>query len=74
MNQDYSMIDVLEIVASIEDEKRSRNIEPTHALLPEIMVKVKSEVKSELNQAVADGRLSWCETINSIGFSTNKID
>ena len=71
-NQDYSMIDVLEIVASIEAEKSSKNIEPTHALLPEIMIKVKSEVKDELNRLVSEGKLDWCETLNTYAFSTVK--
>ena len=70
MNQDYSMIDVFEIIASIEEEKKSRNIEPSYALLSEITNDVTKRIKAELNQAVADGRLSFNETINSIGFYT----
>ena len=66
------MIDVFEIVASIEAEKESKNVFPTHALLPEIMVKVKSEVKNELNRLVSEGRLNWCETLNTYGFSIKK--
>ena len=34
------MIDVMQIVASIEAEKESKNVFPTHALLPEIIIKV----------------------------------
>jgi hypothetical protein len=66
------MIDVLEIVASIEAEKESKNVFPTHALLPEIMIKVKSEVKDELNRLVSEGKLGWCETLNTYGFSIIK--
>lgn len=66
------MIDVFEIVASIEDEKKSKNVFPTHALLPEIMVKVKSEVRDELNRLVSEGRLNWCETLTTYGFLTIK--
>ena len=66
------MIDVLEIVASIEADKKSKNVFPTHALLPEIMVKVKSEVKDELNRLVSEGKIDWCETLNTYGFSTIK--
>ena len=66
------MIDVLEIIASIEAEKESKNVFPTHALLPEIMIKVKSEVKDELNRLVSERRLNWCETLNTYGFSTIK--
>ena len=66
------MIDVVEIVASIEADKESRGVFPTHALLPEIMINVKSEVKNELNRLVSEGRLNWCETLNTYGFSTKK--
>jgi hypothetical protein len=66
------MIDVLQIVASIEAEKESKNVFPTHALLPEIMVKVKSEVMDDLNRLVSEGKLAWCETLNTYGFSTIK--
>ena len=66
------MIDVLEIVASIEAEKKSKNVFPTHALLPEIIIKVKSEVRGELNRLVSEGKLDWCETLNTYGFSNIK--
>ena len=63
------MIDVMQIIASIEADKESKNVFPSHALLPEIMVKVKSEVKDELNNLVSEGKLNWCETLNTYGFS-----
>ena len=66
------MIDVLDIIASIEAEKKSRNIEPSYALMSEITNEATKLIKAELNQAVSDGRLSWSETINSIGFSVTK--
>ena len=66
------MIDVMEVIASIEAEKKSKNIFPTHALLPEIMAKVDEAVRPELNRLVSEGRLNWCETLNSLGFSTIK--
>ena len=66
------MIDVLQIIASIEAEKESKNVYTTHALLPEIMIKVKSEVRDELNRLVSEGRLNWCETLNTYGFSIIK--
>ena len=66
------MIDVLEIIASIEAEKESKNVFPTHALLPEIMIKVKAEVKDELNKLVSEEKIDWCETLNTYGFSIKK--
>lgn len=72
MNQDYSMIDVIQIIASIEADKESKNVFPSHALLPEIIIKVKSEVRGELNRLVSEGKLNWCETLNTYGFSIKK--
>ena len=66
------MIDVMQIVASIEADKKSRHIEPTYALMSEITNEATILIKAELNQAVADGKLNWSETINSIGFSIKK--
>lgn len=66
------MIDVMQIIASIEADKESKNVFPSHALLPEIMVKVKSEVRDELNSLVSEGKLNWCETLNTYGFSIKK--
>ena len=66
------MIDVLEIIASIEADKKDRHIEPTYALMSEITNEATRLIKAELNQAVADGKLNRSETINSIGFSTIK--
>ena len=66
------MIDVFEIIASIEADKKSKNVFPTHALLPEIIIKVKSEVRGELNRLVSEGKLNWCETLNTYGFSIKK--
>ena len=66
------MIDVMQIIASIEADKESKNVFPSHALLPEIMIKVKSEVRDELNSLVSEGKLNWCETLNTYGFSIKK--
>lgn len=64
------MIDIHAIITSIEAEKKAKNLSPSHALFSEIMNEVSSQVKSELNQLVASGKVRWCETINSIGFET----
>lgn len=66
------MIDVESIIASIEAEKKSRNVSPSYAMMEEITNKVTEQVKSELNNGVAGGRLRWHETLNSYGFSTIK--
>ena len=64
------MIDVYEIISSIEVEKKAQNISPSYALLPDITNEVNKRIKLEINQLVMDGKISWQETINSKGFST----
>ena len=71
-SQDYSMIDVLEVIASIEAEKKSKHIVPSHALLSEIVAEIDKRVRPELNNLVSEGKVSWCETLNSYGFSIIK--
>ena len=66
------MIDLLEIIASIEAEKKANGVAPSHAMLNEIMQKVDSSVKPELNKLVSEGKITWCETLNSFGFSIIK--
>lgn len=63
------MIDVLDVIASIEANKKSKNIVPSYALFSEITNEVTRQLKLELNQGVVDGKLSWNQTINSVGFS-----
>lgn len=65
------MINVLEIIDSIEKEKKAKNIYPSHALMSEITSEATKLLKHDINQLVASGVLSWCETINSIGFTIN---
>lgn len=64
------MIDVYEIISSIEADKKARKVSPSYALLPEITNEVNKRIKLEINQLVMDGKVSWHETINSKGFST----
>lgn len=66
------MIDVLEVIASIEAEKKSKHIVPSHALLSEIVAEIDKRVRPELNNLVSEGKVSWCETLNSYGFSIIK--
>ena len=67
------MIDVIEIISSIEEEKKSKKIEPSNALYSEISKAITAKVKSELNQCVVEGKLNWHETLNSLAFSTKKL-
>lgn len=66
------MINVLDIIDSIEKEKKAKNIYPSHAMMSEITNEATKRIKRELNDLVASEVLSWCETINSIGFTINR--
>ena len=63
------MIDVIEIISSIEAAKRQKNIAPSYALYSEISAEVSNRVKKELNQGVMEGKIGWNETLNSISFT-----
>ena len=63
------MIDLVDVVKTIEERKKSQNISPTHAMFSEIAAEVGNMVKPELRQLCQDGKLDWCETLNSYAFS-----
>ena len=63
------MIDIVEIIASIEADKKARGVSPSYAMLNEIVAEVDKRVKPELRQLCMDGKLSWNETLNSFAFS-----
>lgn len=66
------MIDLVDVVKAIEERKKAENIAPSHAMFSEIVAEVGNMVKPELRQLCQDGRLDWCETLNSFAFSTKK--
>lgn len=63
------MIDLVDIIKTIEERKRSLGISPTHAVLNEIVAEIDKRIKPELRQLCQDGKLDWCETLNSYAFS-----
>jgi hypothetical protein len=68
------MIDVIQVVASIEADKKANHIEPSHAMMSEITNEVTRRLKCELNKGVGEGKLDWCKTINSIAFSIKNTE
>ena len=66
------MIDLVEIIASIEADNESRGVAPSHAMLTEIIAEVDKRIRPELRQLCQDGKLDWCETLNSYAFSIKK--
>jgi hypothetical protein len=63
------MIDVIDIIRRMEEDKRSRNVEPPYVLHSEIMNEIAQLVKDELNQAVTGGTLEFHRTINGVSFN-----
>lgn len=58
------MIDLLTIIARLQQEKREKNIVPDHIEFTHLMNEVSNEVRKELNRLYQDGKIWTCETIN----------
>lgn len=58
------MIDLLTIIARLQQEKRDKHLEPTHVEFAHLMNKVIKEVRKELNTLYKEGKVGACETIN----------
>lgn len=63
------MIDVLEIVRQIEQERKDSHTVPSYACFVDIQRAVNEKVKEELNSAVKDGVLEFHRTLNGIAFN-----
>lgn len=62
------MIDVYEIIKSINEEKKKKKLHPTSALFSEITAAVAVAVKKEINELVKSKRIVFHQTINSLSF------
>lgn len=62
------MIDVYEIIKSINEEKKGKRLHPTSALFSEITVAVTAAVKKEINELVKNKLVVYHQTINSLSF------
>lgn len=58
------MIDLLTIIASLQNEKRGKNIVPDHIEFSILMNEVSKEVRKELNTLYQEGKIGINETIN----------
>lgn len=58
------MINLLTIIARLQQEKRDNHIEPDHIEFARLMNDVSKEVRAELNRLYKDGKIGTCETIN----------
>lgn len=62
------MIDVYDIIKSVNEEKKEKRLHPTSALFSEITVVVTAAVKKEINELVKSKRVVYHQTINSLSF------
>ncbi len=62
-------IDLLQIVAQIENEKKEFHKFPTYALYEEVSITVGAMVTAELEDLVIEGKLTRNETLNSVAYS-----
>lgn len=62
------MIDVYEIIKSINEEKKEKRLHPTSALFSEITVAVTAAVKKEINELVKNKLVVYHQTISSLSF------
>lgn len=58
------MIDLLTIIARLQQEKREKHIEPDHIEFARLMNEVSKEVRKELNRLYQEGKIGINETIN----------
>ena len=62
------MIDVYDIIKSINEDKRKKNIYPTSAMFSEITAAMAVSVKKEINELVKSKHVVFHQTINSLSF------
>ena len=62
-------IDLLQIIAEIESEKKECNKFPSYALYEEISISVGAMVAAELEDLVIEGKLIKNETLNSHAYT-----
>lgn len=58
------MINLLTIIARLQQEKRYQHIVPDHIEFASLMNEVSKEVRKELNELYMKGYVGTCETIN----------
>jgi len=58
-------MDILKTIECLQSEKQSKQIEPNHVLIPELLNKVRLEMLGELNALYKDGKIGVVDTLNS---------
>lgn len=61
------MIDLLTIIARLQQEKRYQHIVPDHIEFASLMNEVSKEVRAELNLLYKDGKIGTTRTLNGTG-------
>ena len=65
------MIDIKHIIASIVEEKKKNNKEPSIASFTEIQSVVIRSLKSEINELCKTGEIDKHKTLNGLAFTIN---
>ena len=63
------MIDVKEIIISLQKSKKDANIEPCIVSMKEIQQEVSSQTLEELRRLMREGEINYHQTLNGHAFS-----
>jgi len=61
------MIDVLDVIITLQKEKKDQQIFPDYVLLPDIKNEVQKRLSEEMNRLYKEGKIKFRETLNSKG-------
>jgi len=61
------MIDVLDVILTLQKEKKDQQIFPDYVLLPDIKNEVQKRLSEEMNRLYKEGKIKYRETLNSKG-------
>lgn len=68
------MIDLLTIIARLQQEKRDKHIEPDHIEFARLMNEVSKEVRAELNRLYKEGKICITPTLNGKAVFVKEIN
>lgn len=67
------MIDVKEIIASLQKAKQDANIEPCIVSMKEVQQEAARQVLEELRRLTKEGEIKYHQTLNGHAFSVNGV-
>lgn len=67
------MIDVKEIIVSLQKRKQDANIEPCVVSMKEVQQEVSSQTLEELRRLMREGEIKYHQTLNGHAFSVDGV-